>query len=119
MAALVKLQVHTDTANIAWGNHPATLMWKGHEQQLFEYQEAVCGEWVRRGYNDTCLEKTYRMTLLFGFEFDETPPRWLGKKPFHSAHRANLLRKDPEHYGKYNWPEEPAEGYWWPTENGF
>lgn len=114
MAALVKLQVHTDTANIAWGNHPATKMWRGHEFALYEYQRAMCEEWVRRGYKDTCLEKTQRMLMLFTNR-DEAPPPWLGLKRFHSAHRANLLRKDPEHYGKFGWKEEPAEGYWWPV----
>ena len=114
MAALVKLQVHTDTANIAWGNHPATKMWKGYEATLLGYQQAMCEEWVRRGYKDTCLEKTTRMAALFEHPNPEPPP-WLGLKRFHSAHRANLLRKDPKHYGKFGWKEEPQEGYWWPV----
>ena len=116
MGALVKLQVHTNTANIPWGNHPATKMWRGFEYTLLSYQQAVCAEWVRRGFNDTCLAKTERMFMLFPLE-NRTPrvPKWLGLKKFHSAHRANLLRKDPEHYGKFGWTEEPMEGYWWPT----
>lgn len=119
MGALVKLQVHTNTPTIAWGNHPATLMWKGNEFALMSYQEAVCREWRRRGFNDTCLEKTTRMFMLLP-QVSQLPhaPKWLGKKALHSSHRANLLRKDPDHYGQFGWPEEPAEGYWWPTQNG-
>jgi hypothetical protein len=116
MAALVKLQVHTDTANIAWGNHPATKMWKGYEFALMSYQEAVCAEWARRGFNDTCRDKTKRMFDLLPEENRKPKvPKWLGLKKFHSAHRANLLRKDPDHYGRFGWKEEPQEGYWWPV----
>lgn len=116
MSALVKLQVHTNTPNIAWANHPATKMWRGHEQTLFEYQEAVCREWARRGFRDTCLEKTYALLVQFTHEYDAPPP-WLGLKKLHSSHRANLLRKDPVHYGQWGWKEEPQEGYWWPTHH--
>ena len=102
-----------------WVNHPVTKMWRGHEGALLTYQTYICQEWTRRGYKDTCLDKTR------GLYFDhrqEAPgkstmilPKWFGLKRFHSAHRANLLRKDPDWYGKFNWPEEPAEGYWYPT----
>jgi hypothetical protein len=38
-----------------WANHPAVLMWKGHEDALIWYGEIMCEEWIRRGYNDTTL----------------------------------------------------------------
>lgn len=79
------------------------------------YQNVICDEWERRGYRDTCRDKTQAL-------FDQLPedqrkpnvPWWLGKKKFHTHHRANLLRKDPEHYGRFGWKEEPQEGYWYP-----
>lgn len=117
MHALVRLQVRNDSkgGSIPWGNHPAVKMWKGFEYALMSYQEVMCAEWARRGFNDTCLEKTRTL-------FEQLPqenrmpkvPRWMGQKRIHSIHRANLLRKDPKHYGQFGWKEEPAEGYWWP-----
>jgi len=40
-------------------------------------------------------------------------PHWWGEEDIHSAHRANLLRKDPIYYGKFNWTEKPRMGYIW------
>jgi len=31
----------------------------------------------------------------------------------HGMHRANLLRKDFEHYSKFGWNETPRNGYLW------
>lgn len=102
---------------VGWINHPATKMWRGYEKALLEYQTAICNEWTSRGYKDSCLEKT--ANLLHGSLLNREPfqlPPWLGLKKFHSAHRANLLRKDPKHYGRFKWKEEPAEGYYYPPE---
>lgn len=117
MSALVQLQVpHARKGpNIPWANHPAALMWQGHEHTLMEYQIAMCLEWTNRGYNDTCLDKTADIFSKITWDTLEFP-KWIGLKSFHSAHRANLLRKDPEHYGKFGWSETPQEGYWWPTQ---
>jgi hypothetical protein len=118
MHALVKLQVKTDTAVVPWGNHPVTKMWRGHENMLMEYQDAICDEWDRRGFNDTCRAKTLNMFRLFPSSIATAePPYWLGLKLLHSTHRANLLRKDPEWYGQWGWKEEPQEGYWYPPMN--
>jgi hypothetical protein len=37
-----------------------------------------------------------------------------GNPEVHSSHRANLLRKDPNFYGKYGWQESPEIPYFWP-----
>lgn len=117
MSAIVKQKAHNFSkgGSIPWGNHPATKMWLDYAYALMSYQEAVCAEWSRRGFNDTCLEKTRALFNQLP-EPDCQPIQvpWLGLKKFHSPHRANLLRKDPKHYGKFGWKEEPAEGYWWP-----
>ena len=41
-------------------------------------------------------------------------PRWLGDEKLHASHRSNLLKKDPEYYGRYNWKESDDLPYHWP-----
>jgi hypothetical protein len=43
----------------------------------------------------------------------KTLPTWIGNAEFHKSHKANLTRKDSEHYSKY-WKEEAQSGYLWP-----
>lgn len=107
--------------NTGWINHPVTNQWRGFEYALMSYQEAICDEWaIERGFNDTCLDKTFKIfeTLDPELRLPALPP-WLGKKVFHSSHRGNLLRKDPVYYGRFKWPEKPIDGYWYPTKEGF
>jgi len=40
-----------------WQNHPAVTMWRGAELSLAKYGVAICDEWLRRGYKDTCKAK--------------------------------------------------------------
>lgn len=94
-----------------WVNHPATRMWRGYEFALADYGILMCVEWFCRGYKDTCASK---IAELGGSYSSETPP-WLGVDVLHSSHRANLLRKDPIHYGKWGWTEAPVLGYYWPV----
>jgi len=96
-----------------WANHPATKMWSGHTEALELYRDVCIREWVRRGYNNT-------MTMTF-FGDEPSPeitsiemPVWLGDERVHSSHRANLIRKDAQHYSQFGWTEEPQEGYHWP-----
>lgn len=104
-------------SNEGWVNHPATRMWRGFEWVLLSYQNAICDEWaINRGFNDSCRDKTEEI-FRESETFRTTPalPRWLGLKKFHSPHRANLLRKDPIHYGRFGWKELPMDGYFWPV----
>ena len=94
-----------------WQNHPAVQMWKGYEQALVLYGIAVCLEWTGRGYKDTCMEK---IAAYGAAQAAEWPP-WLGG-PIHSSHRAALLHKDPEHYSRFGWSEEPVLDYVWPLK---
>jgi hypothetical protein len=100
-----------------WINHPVTKMWRGYEFALMSYQQAICDEWTGRGYNDSCLDKTRELFERLPQEarLPHIPP-WLGLRKFHSAHRANLLRKSPTHYLQYGWTEKAADGYWYPPE---
>lgn len=87
-------------AKASWLFHPAVMMWKGYEAALLDYQYAICYEWhVMRGFEDTCLRKTFMMfyTMPWLLE-DKSEPWWLGDEDFHLGHQSNLLRKNPEWY---------------------
>lgn len=93
-----------------WRHHPAVLMWRGCEEALKLYYNLCLEEWIRRGYRNNMPPETVDMAALVW-------PWWLGRPQFHAAHRASLLRKDPAHYGRYGWDDDPALPYWWPTEH--
>jgi len=95
-----------------WTNHPATLMWRDNVAGLAAYGVAICDEWISRGYKDTCREKISSLV-----EPDENDmPEWWGDERIHSSHRANLLRKFPEHYSQFGWDENPETPYFWPSQ---
>lgn len=103
-----------------WVNHPATKMWQGYEWSLLSYQAAVCTTWVEDcGFKDTCLPKTidlYFHHVDYTEDLIYKDPPWLGDKAFHLAHQSNLLRKDPEYYGK-RFPGVPDDlPYIWPVQ---
>lgn len=123
-----------------WRNHPAVLMWRGHEPALLFYQRAVVKEWTSRGYKDTCLTKTAdvlerwaphlfsepldaplrelirnRYASIPWSERQPLRPPWYGSDDFHAAHRSNLLRKDQTHYRQFGWTEPLDLEYVWPV----
>lgn len=112
-----------------WANHPAARMWRGCEMALAEYGIDVCVEWMARGYADSCWNKINSLvglhlshsivvggsTLPDGHPKKYDYPTWLGDPAFHAAHRSNLLRKDPEWYGQFEWTELPTLPYVWPV----
>ena len=89
-----------------WTNHPARVMWVGYEEALCDYMNTMIAEWINRGYNNT-------MQFIRTRPFYPLPP-WFGNTEMHASHRANLLRKDPNFYGKYGWQESPETPYFWP-----
>lgn len=92
-----------------WENHPIVKMWKDYPVSLCYYGIAICGEWVKRGYKDTCLEKiTVIWKDLLNKNYTDAPPPWLGKEEFHRSHQSNLVRKNPEHYRRY-FPNVPDD----------
>lgn len=106
-----------------WENHPAVKMWRGYEPALVLYGQAICNEWLTRGYQDTCGEKMVKLYLkreqilaidlhsLFDVEF----PKWWGVEPIHQSHQSNLLRKMPEHYSKFFTDVPDDLEYVWPV----
>lgn len=98
-----------------WKNHPAVKMWKNYEVALLYYGISMCDEWVRKGFNDTCKQKMIKIALDNKNFFSKgiNVPPWFGSKEFHASHRSNLLRKNPEHYLKFNWTEPNNLPYVW------
>ena len=66
--------------------------------------------WKDRGYKNTM-----KIVEVGDLEDDDYPP-WFGNEKVHASHRSNLLRKDSEFYGKYNWKESPDLPYFWPVK---
>lgn len=96
-----------------WSNHPAVRMWRGCELQLCEYGLVITEEWKRRGFKDTCYNKI-RQHLDWAEGGNMLKPIWFGDVDFHDSHKSNLLRKDPDHYGKF-FQHVPADlPYIWP-----
>lgn len=102
--------------SLGWENHPAVAMWRGHEFWLIEYGLAICCEWRARGNRDSVRE--HLLWLDPGMTHGAMPPPWIGDPAFHASHRSNLLRKNPEWYGKFGWAEGPDLPYVWPVGVG-
>lgn len=90
-----------------WANHPAAIMWRGYESALMAYGNACIFEWTSRGYRNTM--PYWQVPIVYEV------PWWLGDERFHRSHQSNLLRKDPEWYGRY-FPGVPHDlPYVWPA----
>lgn len=96
-----------------WSRHPAVRMWRGCEHSLLDYGLIVCAEWRRRGYRDS-LADYFCDAFYAAYDKPHMSPPWLGDPAFHAAHRSNLLRKAPDHYGRFGWTESPDLPYVWP-----
>ncbi|HEX9036695.1 MAG TPA: MSMEG_6728 family protein [Ktedonobacterales bacterium] len=105
------LERSDDPQRRGWRNHPAVLMWRGYEDALRLYMNVMITEWVARGFRNTMA--------LAPVEGAPEAPAWLSDPAFHAAHRSNLLRKDPAHYGQFGWTEAPDMPYVWPTARQF
>lgn len=110
----------------AWRNHPATIMWEGHEPALALYGIQVCSEWISRGCEDSLAE-------WFSDRLRSTKsllsPWWMTDSTVHHAlllsHASNLLRKNYDYYlnlGKsLSQTDEPLTAhlpYLWPRRDG-
>jgi hypothetical protein len=103
-----------------WANHPASKMWRGYEYALCDYALALVREMERRGrWKPAVIERWRTYYTEYQAQLTNTGlPSWIGHEPFHAAHRSNLLRKDPIHYGQFGWTEPDNLEYVWPTNAG-
>jgi hypothetical protein len=109
-----------------WGNHPAVLMWKGHEEALGRYGLACCEAWTELGFGDTCAATIVADLGAAGVPSPRSQeelaeagalPAWLGDEALHLSHRSALVRKDPEHY-RALFPDVPDDlPYVWPVRS--
>lgn len=98
-----------------WRNHPAVRMWVGYEYGLAYYGFAMCLEQTtRRGKKLKLYSLFSNLESISPLRFN-LKPEWLTEE-FILAHRSNLLRKDPEHYGKY-WDVPNNLPYIWPVKD--
>ncbi|GAB2470193.1 MSMEG_6728 family protein [Jatrophihabitans fulvus] len=102
-----------DGVTRGWRNHPAARMWRGYEPALIEYALATCDEWDRRGHADSVRVKLEAHAREPGRHV--FLPDWFGDDKLHASHRSNLLRKNPEFYGKYGWTDPSDLPYHWPA----
>jgi hypothetical protein len=113
--------------NYGWRHHPTVKMWAGYEEALVRYGLTVCGVWCATGRADTCAV-TLTVDLAAACQITDVRPEaelaaarelppWIGDEGLHRSHRAALLRKDPEFYGRV-FGETPSDlPYVWPSSD--
>jgi hypothetical protein len=89
-----------------WKNHPAVKMWRGYEDALALYMNAMIKEWVARGYKNTMKLEEVCATPNF--------PWWFSWKPLQDSHKASLNRKMPDYYHFEVDDVFTNHGYIWP-----
>ena len=102
----------------AWVNHPATVMWRGHEYELALYGLTISVEFFERGFDGMNMVETFTEIVSQLLETNtERYPWWVTDTTLHLTHRSNLMRKDANYYDfgvpnniPYIWPlpDEPA-----------
>jgi hypothetical protein len=85
-------------------------MWKDYVPALKLYLNDSIEEWIHRGFKNTMLMEEIDEEIVY--------PTWFGNNKFHSSHRANLLKKEPEFYVQYGWTEDPMDPYVWVDKEG-
>lgn len=110
-----------------WVNHPAVVMWRGHEQALMIYIIAMCEEWKSRGFKTSIQAKamkTYMAAIDRNLAY-QGMPWWMKDEAMYqsivTSHRQALLAKNYSHYKSLGWQEdtgvEPDKyDYVWPGE---
>jgi hypothetical protein len=109
-----------------WRNHPAVLMWRGHEEALGRYGQTVCRVWCELGHADSCEAKLLADLGRPGLAAPRSQaelaaagalPPWLGDLELHRSHQSVLLRKDPGWYRRF-FPGVPDDlPYVWPVRS--
>jgi len=116
----------------AWRNHPAALMWQGHEHALFSYANVMATEASLRGIKvDKNLFNLNELKNQYSKKWGKGLPRWTQDNHIMmritTTHKANLFKKDPLYYIRFQYAvdsphnspccpnrKEPCK-YYWPT----
>lgn len=99
-----------DKPGAAWYNHPATRMWRGYRSALEFYYNTFYHECINHHKIKTVKMRPIEPTKAY------VKPPWSDYEPLYESHRSNLLRKNPEFYGQYNWKEPIDLPYLWPVD---
>ena len=90
-----------------WRHHVAVRMWKGYEQALRSYYNTMIIVWEHKGNKNNMPILPVNNVVY---------PPWLYDKRLPLSHRGNLLRKNPEYYGEFEWKDaDPTAPYFWPV----
>ena len=116
----------------AWRNHPAVLMWKGYEHGLWDYIRSMIDIASLRGIKtENNVKNLNELYKQYSEDWgNEHPAFWRDENKVMriiTTHRANLFKKDPIYYVKYQYAvdspynapccpdrKEPCK-YYWPT----
>jgi hypothetical protein len=110
-----------------WRNHPAVLMWEGHEHALHSYARTMVSEARIRGIKvDKNLSNITELKIKYSHLWGKDLPKWFDEESMSrvvATHRASLYRKDPIYYveyakevnSKHNKPCCEGCNYYWPT----
>lgn len=87
--------------NGKWPNHPVAKMWKDYKGALAVYGLACAIAMSKRpNWRQEVKDRWYGFWLRESGKHDLIAPPFVGNEEFHRSHQSNLVRKDPEHYGK-------------------
>ena len=93
------------------------LMWKGYEQALVLYINAILVECQNRNHQ-LSLAKPFDGRFEMSEGDDVLMPPWWGDEMLHSCHRHALVAKESSHYTKFDWLEDGSDytgSYIWPV----
>lgn len=82
------LDILDGTLSAKWQNHPAVLMWVGHQNYLTYYYNIFWMHCVK--YHNIQARKLQLRSFHNGLE---NRPIWLGNPTFHQSHRDRLAQK--------------------------
>lgn len=106
----------TREPSVAWKNHPAVKMWRGHEGALALYGYMIALECMRRNYKAERLADYFSVLLDYG---PVVYPEWMQDettfKRVRDTHRSALVKKLPEHYRSLFPNALPFTAYYWPV----
>jgi hypothetical protein len=115
------------TPSGAWRNHPAVLMWEGHEFALRTYIRSMAFEAKFRGIKtENNMRNLEELEIQYGNSWGSGMPRWFTSDKMlriTTTHKARLYIKDPIYYAEfakyvdseYNKPCCEGCNYYWPT----
>lgn len=103
----------------AWVNHPATVMWRGHEADLALYGLTISIEFYERGFDGWNMCEIFndlnaQLTRAKAGKY----PWWVNNELLHYTHQSNLVRKDADYYDfqvpdniPYVWPLDDEQAF--------